>query len=411
MQPATAGCAAGRGGGGENGVRLTGWAPRRVRIAPALVAVVMVVTVSCSACSTTSTVPSAHAVARSTRPPRTCAGQSAGRTLARCAGTAYFATAGAGVSAMDLADGRVSWHRGLPLPYELALAISVSGCRSTGYILAARGINGPSALIPFSVVSGDMGVPIPFAGSPGAVAISWPEEMAYVANSGNLVGLVAAPPEDSVTPVDLRLRRALRPVAVGGDPGGITLAPGTSTLLVSLLGPESLVPISTRSRTVGVPIRIPTPSDQVGQTVPGPVTVDGTDGVALVGNLQEDLGQPAAVLNVVDLKSRRTEAAIPLGGRYRGSGELISVPGERSVVDVGAGLVTIVSLSTRSATATVPGFGVAAGPGGRTLYVEQHGPGSAARLVSISAASGMVERTIAPLPATSGALAVGPWRT
>lgn len=390
-----------------------GWVPGRGGIAPALVAVVVALAVVCSACSTASTASTSRAVAQTTRSSRACVDPSSGRTVTRGVGNAYFATGHTWVSAMDLADGRERWHRGLPPAYGHVFSISVLGCRSTGYILAARGDTGPSALIPFSVATGDLGAPIPFVGRPGAVAISRNAAMAYVANSGDLAGLAAAP-GTSVTPVDLRRRRAMRPIAVGGSPGGISLSPNTSTLLVSLfnsVNSDSLVPISTRSLKVGAPVRFPLSTEQVGQTVPGPVAVNHADGVALVGNLQMDLGQPAAVLNVVDLKSGRTEAAIPLGGRYRGSSEIISIPGERSVVDVGGGLVTIVSLANRSVTAAVPGTDAAVGPGGQTLYVQQIGPGPAARLVSISATSGTVERTIAPLPATSHALTVGPWRT
>ncbi|HLI56591.1 MAG TPA: hypothetical protein VKY26_06085 [Actinomycetota bacterium] len=268
---------------------------------------------------------------------------------------AYLATLAGQLRAIHLPDGRALWQSSLPSSFKTPLSLSIPRLEQLGYVLAESRHNGDAALVPFSLQSGKLGRPIE-VGLPGAVAIAPDGRMAWVANSGNLEGL-PGPTGTTVTPVNLRTRQRLRPIPVGGQPGGIALTPDGARLLVTLVDRQSVVPISTTGGRVGAPIPLPTSSPSSvpqRETDPGPIIIDEPEGVAFVGNLQEDLVFPADVTNVINLKTLRAEPPISMGPFADSAQALVATPDGRSVFSMSyLGLLRI-NVAARRADLAIP---------------------------------------------------------
>jgi hypothetical protein len=289
----------------------------------------------------------------------------------------------------------------------MALSVTLAPCTHDGYVLAGSGYKGPAALIRFAMGDGSLGRPIPI-GPPGPISISPNGSMAYVANSGGLEGL-PAPTGTTVTPVDLATGRRLPAIGVGGQPGGIAVTPSGSTVLVALRTNGSVVPISTVTRRVGRPIRLP-PS-LLGQTVPGPITVDPQEDIALVGNLQVDLGRPANVINVINLRTLRPESPISLGGRGDAAGELVISHSGRAAFAFSVFGATTVDLADRTVGPPVPNTYRAdaadLSTDGRTLYICQELQTSGSELVRIDSATATSRAGIATFSGPVADMAIG----
>jgi hypothetical protein len=296
--------------------------------------------------------------------------------------TAYVATEGGQLSAIALPGGHQEWSVHLPRSFSVAMSVTLAPCHAVGYVLARSRYKGPAALIPFALSDGSLGHPIPI-GLPGAVAISPNGSMAYVANSGGLEGLLA-PIGVTVTPVNLSTGHRLRAIGVGGQPGGIAISPSGSTLLVPLTK-GSVVPISTATRRVGRPIRLPASSH--GLTDPGPIAIDANADVALVSNLAMDLVVPANVINVINLRTLRPEPPISFEGYGDAAGELVISGRGTTAFALSVYGLTTVDLADRTLGSTVPntygGDAIALSTGGQTLYLAQQLQTSGSQLVPI----------------------------
>ena len=307
------------------------------------------------------------------------------------------------LTALTLPTGVRRWAVALPADRFIdPRSVSLSPCAPIGYVQARYAAGHTSALIPFNTVDGRLGTPIPI-GIGGPVAVAPDGLTAYVANQSFNV---AGPFGTTLTPVDLRTDHTLAPIPVGGMPGGVAVTSDSRTIYVSV--GTGLVPIDARRRTTGTPI--PLPPAATGQTVGGAVAIDPIAGVALVGNLQLDLGQPANLLNVVNLAKGQAEDPIPLGGPY-GSTDQIESAGDSGLVVVGnitAG-VEVVDPSTRAIVRTFGNDGSpwTIGAAGTTLYlVDDHL--STSQLLPIAIANGAQGHLLPIYPNAVASLAVGP---
>jgi hypothetical protein len=275
--------------------------------------------------------------------------------------------------AIDPVSGHQKWVTQLPQPIDQPYTLSAPTCGDEGYVVTGSGF-GESApasarLFPFNLSTGRLGRPIE-VGLPGQVAVSPDGRMAYVANSGDLEGL-EAPGGTSITPVNLVTGRALRPIRLPGQPGGIALIDGGAKLLVSLMDKGAVVAVSTVTGKVGPVVAFPRTSQ--GLDVGGPIAVDASDDVALIGNLGQDLVVPAPVINVIDLRSMTPEAPIDLP--TQGGAELAVASGGQWGFASGASGTIPIDMATRTAGSPFPDTGVpvalAASPTRRTLYLGQ----------------------------------------
>jgi DNA-binding beta-propeller fold protein YncE len=318
----------------------------------------------------------------------------------------YVATESPELYGIALPSGRREWVTELPHPYSASLSVAVSPCRRRGYVVASTGFGRPSALIPFALDNGKLGRPVP-VGFGGAVAISPDGQSAYVANSGDLSGL-GAPSGTSVTPVDLATGRPLPQIALPGIPGGLALTPNGAELIVSLEDRAEVVPVSLATRRVGTPIALPQPAS--GQTLAGPVVIDPSSNVALVGNLAEDLAIPANVINVVDLKTLRAESPIVLGVRTIYTTDLVVAANGRSAFACGPPGVSLLDMNDRTAGTPLPATSqstaIVLSPDGRTLYVGRASPGDP--LVSVPSPAGTPVAPVTSLGTTISAMATTP---
>ncbi len=291
---------------------------------------------------------------------------------------ALFADTAAGVLyAIKVPGGAVVWQTTLPgAPYDLH-SVTVPACGRTGYVIVA-GSNwaGPARLIPFSTATGRLGRPIE-VGLGGQIVVSADGRTAYVANSGDLLGL-EAPGGTTITPVDLSSGRALRPFALPGQPGGIALFDRGTKLLVSVMDRNAVVSVSTSTGKVGPLTEFPPPRGPYDTTggpyvnTGGPLVVDPRYDVAFVGNLGQDLTFPAPIVNVVDLRTMVAEQPISLGFQTDYTEDLQSATGNLVFV---AGPRGVAALSVRARTIgpyaqnTTSALDVVTGSSKQTVYV------------------------------------------
>lgn len=305
-----------------------------------------------------------------------------------------------------LPDGREEWRTELPSPGPVGIpgTLSIPPCGHEGYAVVGSGYGHPAQLVPFALSSGRLRRPISI-GLPGQVEISPNGRTAYVANSGDIEGL-SAPGGSSVTPVDLVDGRALRPIALPGEPGGIALNPKGTELLVSLLNRGAVATVSTHTMRISALITLPEPPS--GDDVGGPLVVDPKNDLALVGNLQQDLGAPAGLINVINLEKGDAEAPIPLvTGTNSVSALAISSGGQSLFANVYWG-VSPVNVKDRTVGQFLPDSTAATAmvvsPDGHTLYIGRDVPNRPrGSLVTIT---GAATRPMKSLDTTITALAI-----
>ena len=285
-----------------------------------------------------------------------------------------FADTDAGfLYAINPVSGHQEWVTHLPQPIDQPYTLSVPTCGDEGYVVTGSGF-GQSALasarlFPFNLSTGRLGLPIE-VGLPGQVAISSNGRRAYVANSGDLEGL-ATPGGSTITPVNLVTYRALRPMRLPGQPGGIALIDHGGKLLVSLIDKGAVIAVSTATGKLGPVVAFPRTSE--GLDVGGPIAVDPADDIALIGNLGQDLVVPAPVINVVDLRSMTPEPPIDLP--TPGGAELAVAGHGQWAFATGASGVIPIDLATRTAGSPFRDAGVpvalVASPTHQILYLGQ----------------------------------------
>ena len=285
-----------------------------------------------------------------------------------------FADTDAGfLYAIDPVSGHQDWVTHLPQPIDQPYTLSVPTCGDEGYVVTGSGF-GQSALasarlFPFNLSTGRLGLPIE-VGLPGQVAISPNGRRAYVANSGDLEGL-ETPGGSSITPVNLVTHRALRPIRLPGQPGGIALIDHGARLLVSLMDKGAVIAVSTATGKLGPVVAFPRTSQ--GLDVGGPIAIDPSDAIALIGNLGQDLVVPAPVINVVHLHSMTPEAPIDLPTQ---GGAQLAVAGDGQwAFATGASGVIPIDLATRTAGSpfrdTGDSVALVASPTHQLLYLGQ----------------------------------------
>jgi hypothetical protein len=171
----------------------------------------------------------------------------------------------------------------------------------------------------------------------------------------------------------------------------------------------SVMPISTVTRRVGRPIRLPASS--LGQTVPGPIAIDSKEGIALVSNLQMDLGAPANVINVINLRTLLSEPPISFEGHGDAAGELVISSSGTAAFVLSVFGVTTVDLADRAVGSTAPNtYGVDAGAlstSGQTLYLAQELQTSGSELVPIDTATLTAGAGIATFSGEISDIAIG----
>jgi DNA-binding beta-propeller fold protein YncE len=285
-----------------------------------------------------------------------------------------FADTDAGfLYAIDPVSGHQEWVTQLPQPVDQPYTLSVPACGADGYVVtgSAFGQSAPASarLFPFDLSTGRLGPPVE-VGLPGQVAVAPNGRRAYVANSGDLEGL-ETPGGSSITPVDLVTHRALRPIRLPGQPGGIALIDRGARLLVSLMDKGAVIAVSTATGKLGPVVAFPRTSQ--GLDVGGPIAVDPADGIALIGNLGQDLVIPAPVINVVDLRSMAPEAPIDLP--TQGGAELAVAGDGQWAFATGASGVIPIDLATRTAGSPFRDTGdpvaLVASPTHQIVYVGQ----------------------------------------
>ena len=320
-------------------------------------------------------------------------------------GSSVFADTESGdLYRIDPADGKTVWKTQLPEAPAQLNTLTVPACGNLGYVVTGSGYHGPAHLISFELATGKLGKPIN-VGLPGQVLILPGRREAYVANSGDLEGL-EAPGGQSITPVDLVTGKALRPMRFPGQPAGLALYEHGSKAIVSLMNPGAVVTISTRNDHVGTPVRLPTASS--GSNDGGPIVVDEAFGVALVGNLQQDLMFPSPVINVVDLKTLQPEQPISLNAKVASTSGLTVSDNDGYVYVASSEGVVPIAMRDRSVGSAVPGTGFPSAlvedPSGQTLYV---GLGASGRSVASVPPSGRTTVPVTELDSPVLGLAVG----
>jgi len=178
------------------------------------------------------------------------------------------------------------------------------------------------------------------------------DRTAFVVNSGS----------GTVTPIDLRTRRAGRPIRVGADPAAIVAAPDGGTLYVADAGSGTVTPIDARTLRAGRPIRVG------GNPRSLAITPDGR--TLYVANSASGTVTPVSTVT--------GRAGPPIRvGRYP---RAIAVSPDGSVayvLDWGSAQVTPISTATDRPARPIPvgGYPFAIGftPDGSTAYVADYG--------------------------------------
>jgi outer membrane protein assembly factor BamB len=286
--------------------------------------------------------------------------------------TLFADTESGSLFALDPTGGQLRWRAQLPQPVDEPDSLAVPTCGTEGYAVVGGGYRKSAELVPFTMVSGHLGRPVD-VGLPGQVALSPDGRMAYVANSGDLEGL-EAPGGNTITPVDLVTGRVLRPIRLPGQPGGLVLIDHGATLLVSLMDNGAVATVSTATRRVERVIAFPRTGLQQFD-VGGPIVVDPTYHIALVGNRGQDLVVPSPIINVLDLKTMTPESPIDLHMTDGAVSDLaVSADGKWAFA---AGLFGVlpVDVADRTVTSALPNTNVpvslVVSPTSRTLYLGQ----------------------------------------
>ena len=169
------------------------------------------------------------------------------------------------------------------------------------------------------------------------------------------------------------------------------MTPDGKTILVSLVNASSVVPISVASRTVGRPITFPRPGQ--GDNVGGPIAIDTANDIALITNLQMDLGAPANIVDVINLKGLQAEWPISLESTGNSAQQLAVTPTGELAFALNYLGVRPINLSTRTAGSLLVGTyrttSMAVSSNGKTLYLGQTDESSAgSSLVPMNSSTG-----------------------
>jgi YVTN family beta-propeller protein len=177
------------------------------------------------------------------------------------------------------------------------------------------------------------------------------DPLAFVANSGSA----------SVTPVDLRSRKAGKPIGVGSDPAAIVAAPNGRTVYVASSGPGTVTPINTTTLRAGRPIRVGAEPRALAMTPDGRTLYVANSGSGTVTPISTGTG--------------RAGTPIKVGAEPRAI-ELVPGRPQALVLDW-SGQVTPINTRTNRAgrPIKVGGYPVALSfaPGGQTGYVASFG--------------------------------------
>jgi YVTN family beta-propeller protein len=175
---------------------------------------------------------------------------------------------------------------------------------------------------------------------------------AFVVNSGS----------GTVTPVNLRTRRAGPPIRVGARPTAIVASPDGRVLYVADSGAGTVTPVSAVTRRAGPPIRVGRDPRALAITPDGRTLYVANSG--------------SGTVTPVSTRTGRAGRPIPVG-RYPRSIAMSSDGRTAYVLDWGSGQITPVSVRHNRAgrPIRVGAYPVAAtfAPGGRTLYVASYG--------------------------------------
>ena len=315
------------------------------------------------------------------------------------------------VVALD--SGAVRWSvsfQGEPVP----LSLEVANGLGRAYVLT--GHNSGATLTPVSLATGIVGSPIAVGKLATSLVVSPGGSMAYVVNAGG--GILALPQADgsTVTPVNLRTNQALPPITVGDGPGGMAFATDTTAYVSRVLARE-VVAVNLDDGHVGPSVAVP--SSQSVEATPGAIAVSPHGTLLAVGNLQQDLGLPAPVVNVLDLHTWRWQAPIPLAGSTNAVSAMAFSNDGRHLYVLARGAVNvmdalyIVDVATRSVIQSpyvvdgLAGAAFALAPNETTVYLAAGQANGNTAIVPIDAVSGVAHTPVAVLPGAPVAIALG----
>jgi len=314
------------------------------------------------------------------------------------------------LTAVTLDSGAVQWS--VNLPGEV-LGVAVSTTVGSAYVLT--GNSGDATLTPVSLATGSVGSPITVGMLARSVVVSPDGSEAYVVNGGG--GILALPQPDgsTVTPVDLRTDQALPPITVGDGPGGIAIV-NHATAYVSRVLAGAIERVNLLDGRIGPLIGVPSSQNRAASPADIAVSPDGR--LVAVGNLQQDLGYPAPVVNLVDLDTGRWHPAFRLAGSTNAVSELaFSADGQRLYVLAHAAvnvvdaiyIIDVADGSVIQSPDVVDGLvGAAFAPDsiGSTVYLAAGQADETTAIVPIDARSGAAHARIAVLPGSPVAMAV-----
>jgi hypothetical protein len=321
-------------------------------------------------------------------------------------GTAFVLTAAPGeqvintLTAVALPSGRLLWSTDIP-GQNAGLVVAPRFGRA--YVLGGP----PFALTPVSMSTGAVGRPIGVGAAAWAVGLAPGGTTAYVVNAGTGVAGLPGPDGSTITPVNLRTGRAGRAISVGDGPCGIAFA-GGDTAWVSLPLSGRLTRVNLAAGGAGPSVSVPPAVES--QVAPCVVAVAAGARLLAVGNLQQDLAFPAAVVDLLDLASRQWHRPISLPGSSNAVNELGFSPDARLVyvsARTGSGLSdTLYIASTASGRVTqarLTGQSVAFAltpDGGRLWVAVGAGGGDKAEtaVVPVNATTGVPGKAVAYLP-------------
>ncbi len=277
------------------------------------------------------------------------------------------------LTAVSLTTGSTLWSADIHVvgPAE---SVIVAAKLHMAYVLGGE----RATLTPIALENGAVGPRIAINNPGWSVSLAPNGTMAYVVNAGSEIMALPSPDGSTVTPVDLETRRALSPISVGDGPAGFAFA-NTKSAYVSLVSSSTVERVNVSDRSVGPSLKAP--EAKSGETVPGVVTVSPNGRWLLVGNLQQDLGFPAPVVNLLDLMTQRWRQPIRLAGSSNAVSNIVFSPDSRfayilarSSVDFTDAIYTANMLNGSVIQSpfqidALAGSAFALAPSGDTLYV------------------------------------------
>jgi YVTN family beta-propeller protein len=206
---------------------------------------------------------------------------------------------------------------------------------------------------------------------------------AFVANSGS----------GTVTPIDLRTRKAERAIKVGANPSAVAAAPDGRTVWVANSGSGTVTPISTATLRAGPPIRVGRDPRALAMTPDGKTLYVANSGSGTVTPISTSTGRAGPPIAV---------------GRYPRAIKVSPDGATAYVLDWGNARVTPISTADNTAGSPIAvgsyPFALAFTPDSSTAYVAAYGSDT---VTPINVATGSAGTPI-PVGAAPDALAVSP---